>query len=311
MFDEFVASVLSALRREEVHASSAMRRLAQNVEESTFNLPAELGYQLVILSEDQKRLLVDTSADVSMQGPSSPVTLPTSRVCIEGAERIAVLDDQVVCMCAPGVEPAIACDWLSVRAAFLRLLPKERSMVSYALQWRSWLYEYRFCSSCGGELVNDSFAAESGGKQCSECARAFYPPVHPCIVVGVVGPKGILLVRAHHYEPGRFSVVAGFVEAGESAEECARREVQEETGVRLGHLAYMGSQSWPFPRQLMLGYLALLHDDDIGVEPQAQASELSDARWFKPDNLPSLPSRGTLSRRLIDLSLDYWQAEFG
>ena len=106
----------------------------------------------------------------------------------------------------------------------------------------------------------------------------------------------ILLARNHRFPPGRYSVLAGFVEPGESLEACAQREVFEEVGIRIKNVRYFGSQPWPFPNSLMLGFTAEYESGEIRLEE----SELADAQWFLVGNLPSLPPRMTIARKLID-----------
>ena len=110
----------------------------------------------------------------------------------------------------------------------------------------------------------------------------------------------ILLARNHRFPPGRYSVVAGFVEPGESLEACAHREVLEEVGLRIKNVRYFASQPWPFPNSLMIGFTAEYEDGEITLEE----SELADAQWFTADNLPQLPPKMTIARKLID-----WFAE--
>lgn len=105
----------------------------------------------------------------------------------------------------------------------------------------------------------------------------------------------LLLARSPHYVPGVYSALAGFVEAGESLEECVHREVAEEVGVTVADLRYYGSQSWPFPHSLMVAYTARWVDGDI----VPQAGEIEDARWFALDALPPIPPRFSISGHLI------------
>ena len=106
----------------------------------------------------------------------------------------------------------------------------------------------------------------------------------------------VLLGRAPHFVNGVYSALAGFVEAGESVEECVHREVAEEVGIRIDNLRYFRSQSWPFPNSLMLAFVA----DYAGGEVTPDPAELVDARWFGIDELPKLPARFSISRVLID-----------
>ena len=106
----------------------------------------------------------------------------------------------------------------------------------------------------------------------------------------------VLLARSSRFPPGLYPTVAGFIEAGESAEEAVHREVFEEVGVKVGQLEYLKSQSWPFPHSLMLGFHAVWESGEINIDED----EIEAANWFKLDELPAIPFKGTISRYLID-----------
>jgi NAD+ diphosphatase len=123
-----------------------------------------------------------------------------------------------------------------------------------------------------------------------------YPRIAPAIIVAVTrqdtdGPR-ILLARNHRFPAGRYSVVAGFVEAGETLEECVRREVAEETGVQVANIRYFGNQPWPFPNSLMIGFTA----EYAGGEIVFGDHEIADAQWFAPDALPLVPPKISIAR---------------
>ena len=131
---------------------------------------------------------------------------------------------------------------------------------------------------------------------CPQCKLIVYPRISPAVIVAVTRGDEILLVRTRRHAPGRFSVVSGFVEPGETLEQCVEREVMEETGIAVKDLRYFGSQAWPFPDALMLGFTASY----AGGEVLADGSEILEAGWFSAGNLPLLPEPVTISRRLID-----------
>lgn len=163
-----------------------------------------------------------------------------------------------------------------------------------ARQVLAWRKESRLCSICGAET---EAVTGSWGRRCTGCKREKYPPVHPCVIVLVRRGKEFLLTRKAEWTPGRYSLVAGFVDQGESLEECAAREVLEETGISIRDLWYVGSQHWPFPSQLMAGFIAEYAGGEIVVE----RDELEDARWFSPDDLPpGFPGRRSIARWIID-----------
>jgi NAD+ diphosphatase len=163
-----------------------------------------------------------------------------------------------------------------------------------------WVRDHQYCGRCGAPT--DATRGERA-RRCPQCGLSNYPRISPAIIIAITRhtPAGeqILLARNHRFPPGRYSVVAGFVEAGETLEECAAREVQEEVGVQITNIRYFGSQSWPFPNSLMIGLTAEYAGGEICLEE----SEIADAQWFSPHNLPQLPPRISIARRLIEAYL--------
>jgi len=167
------------------------------------------------------------------------------------------------------------------------------SLAALARQLLQWQENSRYCSRCGGE---QHFLPGEWGKKCSGCGALHFPHIHPCIIVIVRRPGELLLTRKAEWPPGRYGLVAGFVDLGECLEETVAREVLEETGVRVQNVRYIGSQGWPFPSQLMAGFVA----DYAGGEVQVEEKELEDARWFPLDALPTLPPKRSIARYLLD-----------
>lgn len=166
-----------------------------------------------------------------------------------------------------------------------------------AMQILHWQRKSRFCSICGAAT---EALVGSWGVRCTACGHEHFPAIHPCSIVLVRRGDEFLLVRKKEWPPGRYGLVAGFLDMGESLEECAVREVLEETGIRVANVRYVGSQCWPFPSQLMAGFVADYAGGDIRVEE----AELEDARWFRREALPSgLPPRRSIARWLIDYYL--------
>ncbi|MFA7404945.1 MAG: NAD(+) diphosphatase [Pelobacteraceae bacterium] len=162
-----------------------------------------------------------------------------------------------------------------------------------ARQILHWELQSRFCSQCGGK--NLSFTRE-WGRKCSVCNARQFPKISPCAIVLVRRNNEVLLVRNAAWPAGRYSLAAGFLNMGESLEDCAAREVKEETGIDITDITYVGSQSWPFPSQIMAGFVATYAGGELVVDH----SELEDARWFPISNLPALPPRRSIARRIID-----------
>jgi len=163
-----------------------------------------------------------------------------------------------------------------------------------ASQILHWERRSRFCSHCGCRLTR---ITASWGKHCPSCGDDHFPHIHPCIIVLVRRGTELLLIRNAAWNPGRFSLVAGFLDFGESLEECVQREVREEAGIEVVNIRYVGSQCWPFPSQQMIGFLA----DYAGGEVKPDGVEVVEAGWFGADSLPALPgSKRSISRWIMD-----------
>lgn len=169
------------------------------------------------------------------------------------------------------------------------------TLYGLARQILYWEKLSRHCSRCGQGVMER--IAPTWGKRCAGCGHEHYPHIHPCVIVLVRRGDEFLLVRKPEWAPGRYSLVAGFVDFGESLEECVVREVMEETGIRVGGIRYVGSQNWPFPSQLMSGFVADYEGGTIDVE----RGELEDARWFSRERMPeSLPAARSIARFIIE-----------
>lgn len=152
----------------------------------------------------------------------------------------------------------------------------------------------RYCGECGSRT---RWLPGEWGKRCVSCGAARYPASSPCAIVLVHRNEEILLVRKPGWPEGRYSLVAGFLSPGESLEECARREVLEETGIVIDDPRYVASQYWPFPSQIMTGFSAAYRSGEIICAD----AELEDARWFSVHALPpALPGRRSIARMMID-----------
>lgn len=189
---------------------------------------------------------------------------------------------------------ALPAGWraLSLRALFGQIDDAAYGVAGYASQLLFWQRQSRFCPTCGSktEMLPASWA-----QQCLNCGYIGYPPVIPAILV-LVHDGGERALLTH--KPGwnkLYSIIAGFVEPGESLEDCVHREVYEEVGVSVTDITYMGSQPWPFPQQLMIGYTARY----TGGEVRPDLQELDDAQWFHIDALPELPAQLSLSWQII------------
>lgn len=162
----------------------------------------------------------------------------------------------------------------------------------------AWFYAtHQYCGHCGHTLIASK---KDIGQVCPQCSLVVYPQISPCIIVAVRHHDKILLTASPRHRGNFYTVIAGFVEAGETLEETVHREVWEETGIYIKNLRYISSQPWPFPSNLMMAYLADYDHGEIVIEQE----ELSDAQWFTADTLPDLAPEGTVARHLINMTLD-------
>ncbi len=159
-----------------------------------------------------------------------------------------------------------------------------------------WERTNRFCGRCGAATRPKE---GERARECPSCGLLAYPRISPAIIVAVTRGDRLLLVR-HHRFAQRFTVIAGFVEPGETLEECVHREVREETSLEISEPRYFANQSWPFPHSLMVAFTVEHVSGEIQVEP----SELIEGGWFAADALPLVPDKVTIARRLIDAFVD-------
>jgi NAD+ diphosphatase len=167
------------------------------------------------------------------------------------------------------------------------------SVASRSFQVLHWERTHKFCGKCGGRTESK---ADERAKVCSSCDRIIYPEISPAIIVAVIKGKEILLAHGRRFPDPFYSALAGFVEPGETFEQTVKREVMEEVGIAVKNISYFGSQPWPFPNSIMVGFMA---DYDSG-EIMIDKSEIVEADWFTADALPLLPRKGSIARRLIE-----------
>ena len=161
-----------------------------------------------------------------------------------------------------------------------------------AFQLLYWDTHSRYCPVCGTPTEQTTPIC----KRCPRCGHELYPPIAPAIIVLIRKGEEILLVHARNFRGNFHGLVAGFIEVGETLEECVRREVREETGLEIKELRYFASQPWPYPSGLMIGFTATY----AGGSRKLQAEELSTGAFFSKDNLPEIPRKLSLARKLID-----------
>lgn len=159
-----------------------------------------------------------------------------------------------------------------------------------------WDDNTKFCGVCGGQMKMHTDIS----KRCENCGKEVWPQLATAVIVLIRKQEKVLLVHAKNFRGNFFGLVAGFVETGETLEEAVHREVMEETGLKINNLKYFGSQPWPYPCGLMVGFSADYESGDIKL----QRSELAAGSWFSKDNLPTIPEKLSIARKLIDAWLD-------
>lgn len=162
-----------------------------------------------------------------------------------------------------------------------------------AFQIVNWDQTHQYCGRCGTQT--EAVEGENA-KICPECGFISYTRISPAIITAVLKDDKILLAHGRDFPENWYSIIAGFVEPGETLEECVKREVAEEVGLKVKNIRYFGSQPWPFPHSLMIGFISDYESGKICVDNY----EITDAKWFDIDNLPELPSKMSISREIID-----------
>ncbi|MGQ0547245.1 MAG: NAD(+) diphosphatase [Betaproteobacteria bacterium] len=183
--------------------------------------------------------------------------------------------------------------WQGLRALFSVLEDAQFALAGRALQLIDWDRNHQFCGRCG---TPTEAKRDERVRVCPACKLSAYPRVAPAVMALVKRQSQILLARSPHFPPGMWSALAGFVEPGESLEQCLAREVAEEVGVQISNTRYFASQPWPFPHSLMIAFVC----DWQSGELAPRAGEIEAANWFEVLQLPKLPSRISIARRLID-----------
>jgi NAD+ diphosphatase len=194
--------------------------------------------------------------------------------------------------------------WQGLRGLFGALDDAQFALAGRALQIVEWDRTHQYCGACGAVTVART---SERSRECPACGLVAYPRLAPA-VMGLVRRGGeLLLARSPRFAKGVYSALAGFVEPGETLEQCLEREVHEEVGIRVHKVRYFASQPWPFPHSLMIAFFAEYAHGEIRVD----GAEIEDARWFDVENLenlPRLPARISIARRLIDAAIGEMRA---
>jgi NAD+ diphosphatase len=262
--------------------------------EPGFVLPHELQADALCFVWREDKLLVRDG-----DPPTLPTLAEVTQLDLEGVRHYIGRLEGVDCVSvrvAPDASEAAGWKWSGLRALFLRLPDPLLAVAGRGFQIAEWDRSHQYCGRCGTrtrERTNER------AKECPACGHVVFPRVSPAMMVLVTRGRELLLARANRFPQAMYSALAGFVEPGESIEDCIHREVREEVGIEVDELRYFASQSWAFPHSLMIAYTA----EYAGGQMRPCDEEIADARWFSLDALPQLPSPVSISRKLIDATI--------
>ncbi len=214
----------------------------------------------------------------------------------DGTHYLGTLDEQPCTAAAFSQRPAALPDGyalVNLRELYGALPEPLFSLATRATHLANWELSHRFCGRCGQPVQTK---ADERAKWCPACGLLTFPQIAPAVIVAVRRDDRILLAHSPRFPAGLYSVLAGFVEPGETLEACVHREIHEEVGLTVTNLRYFGSQPWPYPMSLMLGFTA----DHAGGEITVDGAEVLEAGWFRADQFPTLPMKLSIARRLID-----------
>ena len=210
--------------------------------------------------------------------------------------KVGVEECQVVRLDAPICDEHFV--MMSLRKSYEVLTHEDYRLAGKASELLYWDANSRYCGCCGAPMRWDTEIS----KKCTQCKKELWPQLQPAIIVRIVkkvndnpADDEILMVHAHNFRGTHYGLVAGFVETGETLEDCVRREVKEEVGIEIADVRYFGSQSWPYPASLMVGFTARY----VGGEVCLQRSELASGGWFRRDNMPEFPGAVSIAGQLV------------
>ena len=184
---------------------------------------------------------------------------------------------------------------MDLRTLFLTMTPDEIRRASFDAEIAEWRAVNRFCGKCGAEMRLHENPSERA-YVCPKCGYAAYPKISPAVIVLVTKGDKILLQRNTHYRLRNWTLVAGFVDPGECFEEAVRREALEEASIELKDIRYFGSQTWPFPSNIMVAFRA----EHASGELKPDGEEIVESGWFDREHLPEIPLKGSIARAMID-----------
>ena len=247
---------------------------------------------------NKDNLLLTKNSDGSYSIPcqdEAPVELDKETNVMDVADSINGIGVKTLC-----TEKAIAdtatTEICNLRKSFYKLSSRLYRLAGKCHELVYWDRNTRYCGTCGSPMSMDTLIS----KRCPRCGKTVWPQLATAIIVLISRGNDLLLVHARNFKTDFYGCIAGFVETGESLEEAVRREVMEETQLRIKNLRYFKSQPWPYPCGLMVGFFA----EYDGGELMLQESELSKGGWFDKNHLPVIPEKLSLARMLIDRWLE-------
>jgi NAD+ diphosphatase len=238
---------------------------------------------LVVVREDERRVRLPSDAEAAKLGATD-----------ESAHDLGHLGDaRAMTTTVDGATPVEPFLVLGLRELFGSVSAETFAFAGRATQVIEWATTHRFCGRCATptERVDGERCM-----RCPACGHLAYPRISPAMIVLVRRGDEALLARGARFPLPFHSTLAGFVEIGESLEETVAREVREEVGIEVKGVRYFGSQPWPFPNSLMIGFMAAWAGGEIAID----GKEILEAGWYRPDALPAIPPRISIARRLID-----------
>ncbi|MFT7599440.1 MAG: NAD+ diphosphatase [Acidimicrobiales bacterium] len=249
--------------------------------EPRVNLPEDLSGadgRWFMIDERQQILMLDGQIPVGVEPPVG-----------DKSRHLMGVEDGVPMWAARaegGFDEPEDAEWVNLRALFGRIPETEWALAGRASQLLLWERDHKFCGRCGAQNTHH---ANDRAQECPDCGLQSYPRISPAVIMLIERDDGKALLAWGAQFPGRFfSALAGFVEPGESLEECVAREVREEVGIEVSDITYFGSQPWPFPHSMMIGFQAKYAGGEITI----QEEEIIEAGWYGPDELPPVPKGG-------------------
>jgi len=254
---------------------------------------------MILPETDDDVYFIFCNDELLVKSENNIVTIPSikelTNLDLNNVQYIGALNDENF-FCAEMSEGAITPSLMyfsNLKALAHNLSEKMFWIGGRAIQIVNWNNNHLYCGKCGTLTHN---VDGERAKKCPKCGLSNYPRISPAIIVAVINEGKLLLAHNTQFPKDLYSVVSGFVEVGETFEECVVREVQEETGIKVKNIEYFGNQPWPFPNSIMIGFTAEYESGEIQVDEV----EISHANWYSPTELPVTPTGISIAKKLIN-----------